>query len=60
MTTMMRWFERLAALSALSLVAACGGSSDDPVAFAPPGTVVQVAQTDPRFSTLVEAAVAAI
>jgi uncharacterized surface protein with fasciclin (FAS1) repeats len=51
------WLQRLAALSALVLVAACGGG-DDPPAPAP-GTVVQVAQADPRFSTLVEAVVAA-
>jgi len=50
----MPWFQRLAALSALVLVAACGGS-DDPA----PGTVIQVAQADARFSTLVEAVAAA-
>ena len=53
---MIIWLKRLAAWSALALVAACGGSDDDPV---PPGTVVQVAQADARFSTLVEAVVAA-
>jgi uncharacterized surface protein with fasciclin (FAS1) repeats len=58
MQTMMPWFQRLAALSMAALVAACGGS-DDPGAPAAPGTVVQVAQADPRFSTLVEAVVAA-
>ena len=50
----MPWFRRLATLSALLVVAACGGN-DDPA----PGTVVQVAQADARFSTLVEAVAAA-
>jgi uncharacterized surface protein with fasciclin (FAS1) repeats len=48
------WLKRLAALSAIALLAACGGSDDDD-----PGTLVQVAQGDPRFSTLVEAVTAA-
>jgi uncharacterized surface protein with fasciclin (FAS1) repeats len=48
------WLKRLAALSAIALLAACGGSDDDH-----PGTLVQVAQGDPRFSTLVEAVTAA-
>ena len=56
----MPWFQRMAALSALVLVAACGGSDDPPPPSNPqPGTVVQVAQADPQFSTLVEAVVAA-
>jgi uncharacterized surface protein with fasciclin (FAS1) repeats len=48
------WLKRLAALSAIALLAACGGSDDDH-----PGPLVQVAQGDPRFSTLVEAVTAA-
>ncbi len=51
---MFDWFKRLAALSALALVAACGGG-DDPH----PGNIVQVAQADARFSILAEAVVAA-
>lgn len=54
---MTHWLQRLVALSALVLVAACGGDDDPPPAA--PGTVVEVAQGDPRFSTLVEAVVAA-
>lgn len=54
---MKSWFQRSAAVSALVLLTACGGG-DDPAAPAP-GTVVQVAQGDARFSTLVEAAAAA-
>ena len=53
----MRWFQHLAALSTLALVAACGGSDDS--AGPAPGTVVQVAQADGRLSTLVDAVVAA-
>lgn len=46
--------KRLAALSALALVAACGGGDDDDA-----GTIVQIAQADARFSILAEAVVAA-
>jgi len=52
---MFDWLKRLAALTALALVAACGGSDDDD----PPRNVVQVAQGDARFSILVEAVTAA-
>ena len=52
---MFDWFKRLAALSALALVAACGGGDDDPH----PGNIVQIAQVDTRFSILAEAVVAA-
>jgi uncharacterized surface protein with fasciclin (FAS1) repeats len=51
---MIRWFKHLAAIASLALVAACGGS-DDPQ----PGTVVQQAQSDGRFSVLAEAVGAA-
>lgn len=51
---MFDWLKKLAALCTLALLAACGGSDDDH-----PGTVVQVAQGDPRFTTLVEAVTAA-
>jgi len=44
---------RTAVASILALLAACGGGDDEP------GTVVQVAQADARFSILVEAIVAA-
>ncbi len=48
---MFEWLKRMAALTALSLVAACGGG-DDP---APPGTVAEVA-TQSGFTALVAAA----
>ncbi len=48
---MIEWLKRMAALTALSLVAACGGG-DDP---APPGTVAEVA-TKSGFTALVAAA----
>lgn len=51
---MFDWLKRLTALAVIASVAACGGS-DDP----PPGTVVEVAQKDARFSILAEAVVAA-
>jgi uncharacterized surface protein with fasciclin (FAS1) repeats len=51
---MFDWLKRLAALTAVALVAACGGGDDDP-----PPNVVQVAQGDARFSILVEAVTAA-
>lgn len=51
---MFDWLKRLAAVSALALVAACGGGDDDH-----PGNIVQIAQTDARFSILAEAVVAA-
>jgi uncharacterized surface protein with fasciclin (FAS1) repeats len=55
-------FKRLLAITTLAFVAACGGSDDDPPPPPPPaapGTVVQIAQSDARFSILVEAVVAA-
>ena len=51
---MFNWLKKLAALFAFALLAACGGGDDDH-----PGTVVQVAQGDARFTTLVEAVAAA-
>jgi uncharacterized surface protein with fasciclin (FAS1) repeats len=49
---MFRWLKHLAAVGALTLVAACGGGGDNA---ASPGTIVQQAQADGRLSTLVEA-----
>jgi uncharacterized surface protein with fasciclin (FAS1) repeats len=42
----------IAAIALIGLVAACGGGNDDAP---PPGTVVEVAQGDGRFTILVEA-----
>jgi uncharacterized surface protein with fasciclin (FAS1) repeats len=50
---MFDWIKRLAAVSALALVAACGGGDDDHPA--PPGTLAQVA-TAGGFTALVAAA----
>jgi transforming growth factor-beta-induced protein len=49
---MLHWIKRLATVSAVSLLAACGSSNDDP---APPGTLAQVA-TSSGFNALVAAA----
>jgi len=46
----------IAAIALIGLVAACGGSDDDAP---PPGTVVEAAQRDGRFTILVEAISAA-
>lgn len=51
---MFSWIKRLAALSSFALLAACGGGSDGPT-----DNLVATAQGDSRFSTLVEAVVAA-
>jgi len=51
---MIHWFKKVAALSVVALVAACGGG-DDPH----PINIVETAQSDDRFSILVEAVVAA-
>lgn len=51
---MFHWLKRLLVVSAVSLVAACGGGDDDQ-----PANIVQTAQSDPQFSVLVEAVVAA-
>lgn len=56
---MFDWLRKLAAAAAITSVAAlsaCGGNDDETH---DPGTVVQVAQTDARFSILAEAVVAA-
>lgn len=54
---MLQWFERLSravAIAGLMALAACGGDDDSP-----PRNIVEVAQSDPQFSVLVEAVVAA-
>lgn len=56
---MFDWLRKLAAVAAVTSVAAlsaCGGNDDETH---DPGTVVQVAQADARFSILAEAVVAA-
>ena len=50
---MLAWFKRFAAIASLSILAACGGGDEDP------SNLVEVAQSDARFSILVEAVVAA-
>ena len=52
-TTMTRWIKMLLATVTLSAVAACGGNDDGPK------NVLETAESDPRFSILVEAVVAA-
>ena len=56
---MLIWLKRIAALSAVTLTAACGGSDDPPPSLAPVGNVVEVAQSNSDFSILVEAVTAA-
>jgi uncharacterized surface protein with fasciclin (FAS1) repeats len=53
---MIDWLKRAAAISVVSLVAACGGSNDHDD---PQLNIVQTAQADSQFSILVEAVVAA-
>jgi uncharacterized surface protein with fasciclin (FAS1) repeats len=55
---MMRWIKTLVAVSAISLVAACG-SDDDVVVEGPTKNIVETAQSLPDFSILVEAVTAA-
>jgi uncharacterized surface protein with fasciclin (FAS1) repeats len=50
---MAHWLKKFAAVSALALVAACGGGDDDPV------DIVATATKDPQLSILVEAVTAA-
>lgn len=52
---MTRWIQWLAAVSAVALMSACGGGDDPP----PPKNIVETAQSDARFSILVEAVTAA-
>lgn len=54
---MFRWMKEIAGVLLLASVAACGGGGDDGGDH--PGNIVQVAQKDSRFSTLVEAVQAA-
>ncbi len=54
---MQHWTRRLFALAMVSTLAACGGS--DEITLDPPQNIVQVAQTDSRFTVLAEAVVAA-
>ncbi|QCB47287.1 fasciclin domain-containing protein [Hydrogenophaga sp. PAMC20947] len=53
---MIDWLKRAAAISLVSLVAACGGGNDHDD---PHLNIVQTAQADSQFSILVEAVVAA-
>jgi uncharacterized surface protein with fasciclin (FAS1) repeats len=55
---MLPWIRRLAALTSLAFVAACGGGDDDAPFLATPN-IVETAQSDARFSILVEAVTAA-
>ncbi len=50
---MFKWIQSLVVVGAVSFLAACGGGSDDP------DNVVDLVQSDPRFSILSEAVVAA-
>lgn len=54
---MLDWTRRLFTLALVSSLAACGGS--DEITLDPPQNIVQVAQTDSRFTVLAEAVVAA-
>jgi uncharacterized surface protein with fasciclin (FAS1) repeats len=54
---MFRWIKGIAGLLLVASMAACGGGGDDGGNH--PGNIVQVAQKDSRFSTLVEAVQAA-
>ncbi len=57
---MLFWLKRLAAVSAVAFVAACGGNDDDVAAPpAPLKNIVETAQANPDLSILVEAVVAA-
>jgi uncharacterized surface protein with fasciclin (FAS1) repeats len=55
-----RWFKTVAAVCAVSFLAACGGGDDDPAPVTPaPANIVELAQGNPNLSVLVEAVVAA-
>jgi uncharacterized surface protein with fasciclin (FAS1) repeats len=53
---MLHWIRWLAVAAFATFLSACGGSDDNPP---PQANIVQTAQADPRFSTLVEAVQAA-
>ena len=55
---MSHWMKWIVAACTVTLLAACGGNDDDEPA-AQPRNIVQTAQSDARFSILVEAVVAA-
>ncbi len=55
---MSHWMKWIVAACTVTLLAACGGSDDDETV-AQPKNIVQTAQSDARFSILVEAVVAA-
>ena len=55
---MSHWMKWIVAACTVTLLAACGGNDDDEPA-AQPKNIVQTAQSDARFSILVEAVVAA-
>lgn len=55
---MSHWMKWIVSACTLALLAACGGNDDDEPA-AQPKNIVQTAQSDSRFSILVEAVVAA-
>ena len=50
---MLKWFKALALAGTVGVLAACGGGSDDR------DDIVEIAKSDPKFSILVEAVVAA-
>ena len=52
---MVHWFKKLAALSVVALVAACGGNNDE----VHQPNIVETAAANPSFSILVEAVTAA-
>ena len=56
---MLRWFKTLLAVSAISLVAACGSDDDEVTIQGPSKNIVETAQSLPEFSILVEAVTAA-
>jgi len=55
---MFDWTRRLFAMALVATLSACGGGSDE-IALDPPRNIVQIAQTDSRFTVLAEAVVAA-
>jgi uncharacterized surface protein with fasciclin (FAS1) repeats len=56
---MIHWLKKLAAVSAMAFVAACGGGDDDPPPAPAPVNIVEAAKADPQLKILVEAVVAA-